>query len=164
MVRRIAMMRWTHVLLASACLALALQPEPSRAAAAEDFYKNKQMIMIMSADAGGGYASYANAFAPYLSAHIPEKPRIVIQYMPGAGGIRAMNYLYASAPKDGSVIALVHSSVPLAPLYGLSAAKFDPRKMNWLGSIDATNGICVSWGTKIKTWDDLFSKQYIVGS
>src|SRR5258708_39907049 len=106
------MMRWTHALLASACLALAFQPALSRAASAEDFYKNRQIIMIMSADAGGGYASYANAFAPYLSAHIPGHPRIVIQYMPGAGGIRAMNYLYASAPKDGSVIALVHSSVP----------------------------------------------------
>src|SRR6266404_5371755 len=158
------MMRWTHALLASVCLALALQPGLSRAATAEDFYKNKQMIMIMSADAGGGYASYANAFAPYLSAHIPGKPRIVIQYMPGAGGIRAMNYLYAAAPKDGSVIALVHSSVPFAPLYGLSAAKFDPRRMNWIGSINATSGICVAWHTsQVKTWDDLFSKPYVVG-
>src|SRR6185295_7855616 len=106
------MMRWTHALLASASLALALQPGLSSAATAEDFYKNKQMILIMSADAGGGYASYANAFAPYLSAHIPGRPRIVIQFMPGAGGLRAMNYLYTNAPKDGSMIALVHSSVP----------------------------------------------------
>ena len=129
-----------------------------------DFYKNRQMILVMSADAGGGYASYANAFAPYLSAHIPGKPRIVIQYMPGAGGIRAMNYLYASAPKDGSVIALVHSSVPLAPVYGLAAAKFDPRRMNWIGSINATSGICVAWHTsQVKNWDDLFNKPYVVG-
>ncbi len=49
------------------------------------------------------------------------------------------------------MIALVHSSVPFAPLYGLAAAKFDPRKMNWIGSIDATSGICVAWHTsKIK--------------
>ena len=79
-----------------------------------DFYKDRQITMILSADAGGGYASYANAFAPYLSAHIPGKPKIIIQYMPGAGGLRAMNYLYSAAPKDGSVIALVHSSVPYA--------------------------------------------------
>ncbi len=63
------------------------------------------------------------------------------------------------------MIALVHSSVPYAPLYGLAAAKFDPRKMNWLGSIDETSGICVAWGTsKIKTWDDMLTKQYLVGS
>jgi len=137
----------------------------AHAATAEDFYKGRQIIMILSADAGGGYASYANAFAPYLSQHIPGKPRIVVQYMPGAGGLRAMNYLFTAAPKDGSVIALVHSSVPYAPLYGIKAANFDPRKMNWLGSIDATSGICVAWHTsKIKTWQDLFDKQYLVGS
>ena len=85
--------------------------------------------------------------------------------MPGAGGLRATNYLYSAAPKDGSVIALVHSSVPYAPVYGLSAAKFDPRKFNWIGSINATSGICVAWNTSnIKTWNDLFTKQYLVGS
>src|SRR5262245_26465911 len=119
------MNRWTRAFLALAGLSLSQLPQTASAATPEEFYKNKQMILIMSADAGGGYASYANAFSPYLSAHLPGKPRIVIQYMPGAGGIRAMNYLYASAPKDGSVIALVHSSVPLAPVYGLTAAKFD---------------------------------------
>jgi tripartite-type tricarboxylate transporter receptor subunit TctC len=150
-------------LLGAALLALPLTA--AQAATPEEFYRGRQMIMIMSADAGGGYASYANAFAPYLSAHLPGKPRIVVQYMPGAGGIRAMNYLYASAPKDGSVIALVHSSVPLAPLYGLTAAKFDSRKMNWIGSINATSGICVAWHSSgVKTWDDLFTKPYLVGS
>src|SRR5205085_7329072 len=124
-----------------------------------DFYKDRPITMILSADAGGGYASYANAFAPYLSAHIPGKPKIVVQYMHGAGGLRAMKYLYSAAPKRGSVIALVHSSVPFAPVYGISAAKFDPRRMNWIGSIDATSGICVAWHTsKITSWKDLFDK------
>src|SRR2546423_10620523 len=132
---------------------------------AGDFYKDRQITMILSADAGGGYASYANAFAPYLSAHIPGKPKIVVQYMPGAGGLRAMNYLYSAAPKDGSVIALVHSSVPFAPVYGISAAKLDPRRMNWIGSINATSGICVAWASSnIRTWQDLFDKQFLVGS
>jgi tripartite-type tricarboxylate transporter receptor subunit TctC len=152
------------VLTCASFMALALAPLAVRADPVSDFYKGRQIVMILSADAGGGYGSYANAFAPYLAAHIPGKPKIVIQYMPGAGGLRAMNYLYSAAPKDGSVIALVHSSVPYAPLYGMNAAKFDPRKMNWLGSIDATNGICVAWaGSKIKTWQDLFTKQYVVG-
>ena len=159
------MKRWMPTAFAAAASVLALIPGAARAATAEEFYKGRQIIMILSADAGGGYASYANAFAPYLSQHIPGKPRIVVQYMPGAGGLRAMNYLYTAAPKDGSVIALVHSSVPYAPLYGIKAANFDPRRMNWLGSIDATSGICVAWHTsKIKTWQDLFDKQYLVGS
>src|SRR5215472_15030938 len=156
------MRRWLRNAIGIASLMGLAAASPAVAAdAVGDFYKNRQMIMILSADAGGGYGSYANAFAPYLSAHIPGKPKIVVQYMPGAGGLRAMNYLYSAAPKDGSVIALVHSSVPYAPLYGISTAKFDPRKMNWIGSIDATSGICVAWHTsKVRTWKDLFDKQY----
>jgi tripartite-type tricarboxylate transporter receptor subunit TctC len=163
--RHSAIRRWALKALAGAAFSLALAPGAADADAVSDFYKGRQMIMILSADAGGGYGSYANAFAPYLAEHIPGKPRIVVQFMPGAGGLRAMNYLYSAAPKDGSVIALVHSSVPFAPLYGLPAAKFDPRKINWLGSINATSGICVAWGaSNIKTWNDLFAKQFLVGS
>ncbi|HEX3486700.1 MAG TPA: tripartite tricarboxylate transporter substrate-binding protein [Micropepsaceae bacterium] len=159
------MRSWIRALLTGVGVALALAPATVRADSVSDFYKGRQMTMILSADAGGGYASYANAFAPYLAAHIPGKPRIVVQYMPGAGGLRAMNYLYSAAPKDGSVVALVHSSVPFAPLYGLNQAKFDPRKINWIGSINATSGICVAWQTSnIKTWNDLFDKQFLVGS
>ena len=151
--------------LSVAAAALALVPSLSSAATPEEFYKGRPMTLIMSADAGGGYASYANAFAPYLSAHIPGKPRITVQYMPGAGGLRAMNYLYNNAPKDGSVIGMVHSSVPYAPLYGLSAARFDPRKFGWLGSIDQSTGICVAWATSgIRTWQDMMAKGLVVGS
>ena len=160
------MQRWMrHATAGASLLALALAPSALRADPVSDFYKGRQITMILSADAGGGYGSYANAFAPYLSQHIPGKPKIIVQYMPGAGGLRAMNYLYSAAPKDGTIIALVHSRpCAFAPLYGMSAAKFDPRKMNWLGSIDATNGICVAWhDSKIKTWQDLFDKQYVVG-
>jgi tripartite-type tricarboxylate transporter receptor subunit TctC len=159
------MRRWTRNALAAAAFGLAFVPSFASAAPDAEFYKGRTITMILSADAGGGYASYANAFSPYLAAHIPGKPRIVVQYMPGAGGLRAMNYLYSSAPKDGTFIALVHSSVPYAPLYGLKAAQFDPRKMNWIGSINATSGICVAWaGSNIRTWKDLFDKQFLVGS
>src|SRR5262245_26803972 len=154
-----------NALASAATAAIALIPSLAAAATAEEFYKGRAMTLIMSADAGGGYASYANAFAPYLSKHIPGNPRITVQYMPGAGGLRATNYLYTAAPKDGSVIGMVHSSVPYAPLYGLAAARFDPRKFGWLGSLDETSGICVAWGTSgIRNWQDMMSKGLVVGS
>src|SRR6195256_483705 len=114
----------TPTLLGVAMLALG-----AGAAAAdpiEDFYKGKSVNWILSAGAGGGYSSYAHVFAPYLSAHIPGKPNIVVQNMPGAGGIRAMIFLSNVAPKDGTTIGMVHSSVPYAPLYGIRGANFDP--------------------------------------
>jgi len=129
-----------------------------------DFYKGKSINWILSAGAGGGYSSYAHVFAPYLSVHIPGKPNIIVQNMPGAGGIRAMIYLNNVAPKDGTTIGMVHSSVPYAPLYGIRGANFDPRQMNWVGSINAASGICVSWtASGITTWRHLFEKEFIVG-
>jgi tripartite-type tricarboxylate transporter receptor subunit TctC len=129
-----------------------------------DFYKGRTISWILSAGVGGGYASYAQAFAPYFAAHIPGHPSVVVQNMPGGGGLRAMLYLDAVAPKDGTTLGLVHSSVPFAPLYGTKAATFDPRTMNWIGSIDASTGICVAWHTSgIATWQDLLEKPFVVG-
>jgi tripartite-type tricarboxylate transporter receptor subunit TctC len=145
-------------------LALALTASAANADPVADFYKGKQINWILSAGAGGGYSAYALAFAPHFSTHIPGNPRIVVQNMPGAGGIRAMMYLANVAPKDGTTIGLVHSSVPFAPLYGIKGANFDPRQMNWIGSINAAAGICVSWtASGITTWQDLLSKEFIVG-
>ena len=136
----------------------------ARADPIADFYRGRTISWILSAGAGGGYASYALAFAPYFSAHIPGNPTIVIQNMPGGGGIRAMLYLDSVAPKDGTTLGLVHSSVPFAPIYGIKAASFDPRNMNWIGSIDASTGICVAWhGSGIETWQDLLNKPFVVG-
>jgi tripartite-type tricarboxylate transporter receptor subunit TctC len=160
-------MRWIRpasaALFAVALSLLALAPG-ARAQSVADFYRGKQISWILSADAGGGYSSYALTFAPYLTAHLPGNPKIIVQNMPGAGGLRAMLYLSSRAPRDGTTIAMVHSSVPFAPLYGIAEAKFDPRQMNWIGSLDAAASVCVAWHTSpIKTWQDTLEKQFTVG-
>jgi len=153
---------WTIVV--AVALLLGRAADSTAADPIADFYKGRSIAWILSAGAGGGYASYAQAFAPYFSAHIPGNPNIIIQNMPGGGGIRAMLYLQSVAPKDGTTLGLVHSSVPFAPLYGIKAASFDPRTMNWIGSIDASTGICVAWHTSgIATWQDLIDKPFVVG-
>ena len=85
--------------------------------------------------------------------------------MPGAGGIRAMQYFANIAPKDGTTLGLVHSSVSFSPLYGVKGAAFDPRQMNWIGSIDSAPALCISWHTSgIATWQDMLDKPTIVGT
>jgi tripartite-type tricarboxylate transporter receptor subunit TctC len=151
------------VLAAAMSLGL-LGATPSQAASADQFYAGRHITMYLSAGAGGIYTAYANAFAPHFSAHIPGKPRVIVDYMNGAGGIRAMNFLSANAPRDGTVIGLVHASLPFAPLYGIQGARFDPMKMNWIGAMDSSPGICVAWHqSPIKVWDDLFKREFIVG-
>ena len=109
-------MHWVRHAAAAALFGAALGPQAASADPIADFYRGKQVNWILSAGEGGGYSSYARAFAPFLSAHIPGNPKVVVQNMPGAGGIRAMNHLHSVAAKDGTVIGLVHSSVPFAPL------------------------------------------------
>lgn len=151
---------WLGVL----ALAAYLVPPAARADDVAAFYAGRRVFWILSADAGGGYSAYAQAFAPFFADHIPGKPTIVIQNMPGGGGLRAMNQLYAIAPRDGSTIGLVHSSVPFAPLYGIRGARFDPREMGWIGSIATSRGICVAWRTaQIATWQDMLDKEFTVG-
>src|SRR6266704_886004 len=92
---------WPSLVLALALLS----PSPARADAVSDFYKGKDVRMIISSTVGGGYDIYARLIARHLGKHIPGNPNIVPQNMPGAGGIAAANHIYAIAPKDGSVIA-----------------------------------------------------------
>jgi len=135
----------------------------AQAADDDGFYKGKQVNLILSAGSGGGYDTYARAFANYLGKHIPGNPHVIVQGMPGGGGIRAMNYLYEVAPKDGSAIGLVHSSVPFAQIYGLDAAKFDARNFNWLGALNNAAAMCVSWAASgVKTWKDLFQDSKLI--
>jgi tripartite-type tricarboxylate transporter receptor subunit TctC len=85
--------------------------------------------------------------------------------MPGAGGLLATNFLYTQAPQDGTTIGLIHSTVPLAPLFGMAGARFDPLKIHWIGSMDRSDGPCTAWHTSpIKNWRDMLEKEFIVGS
>ena len=134
------------------------------AQAQEPFYKGKTIHLTLSAGVAGGYAIYGRAFAEHLPDHLDGKPNVVVESMEGAGGLRATNYLFNAAPKDGTVLGLVHAQAPLAPLLGNKAAQFDPRKFNWLGSMDQAVGECGFYDSPIRSWADLLEKDAVVGS
>ncbi len=149
---------------AMSTLAIGLAAPPAHAQDDAEFYKGRQISWILSTGEGGGYTTAANAFLPYFTKHIPGNPRIIVQTMPGAGGLRAMQYLSTQAAKDGSVIGLVHSGVPLAPLFGLKGANFDGRTFGWIGSLNDTVALCVAWSAAgIRTVKDLYEKEFVVG-
>ena len=87
-----------------------------RAASDEEFYSGRAVTIFQSAGAGGIYSAYSIVFAPYLEKHIPGNPTIVVDFMPGAGGIRAIISYQRTEAMD-LPLGLVHSSVPFAPLY-----------------------------------------------
>ena len=107
-------MRFGFVALACWWLAAGFASAP--AWAQEDFYKGKQLRLVVSTDAGGAYDTYARLASQILKDHIPGNPTIIVQNMPGAGGLKAANYIATTAPRDGTVIAATHASILTAPL------------------------------------------------
>src|SRR5262245_58889709 len=121
-------------LAAHALAGAALVPSFAHADAVADFYKGKEVRLIISASIGGGYELYARAVARHLGNHIPCNPTIVPQNMPAAGGLGAANHLNNVAVKDGTVIALFQNTVPLEPFYENKQAQFDAAHVDWLGT------------------------------
>ncbi len=120
-----------------------------------EFYKGKTVNIVVGFGAGGGYDLYARLLGRYIGEHIPGKPNVVVQNMDGAGSVRAANYVYAGAPKDGTVVAAVNQNMPMYQLLGGKAAQFDAGKMVWLGTMGGSNGLLYTWHTSIvKTIED----------
>lgn len=108
---------------------------PSRADPVEDFYKGRQLNVIVGYGTGGGFDVYARLVARHIGRFIPGSPGALVQNMPGAGSMLAMNHLYNLAPKDGSTFAHFGRGLILTgALGGNPNARFDPRKLTWLGS------------------------------
>ena len=100
-----------------------------------DFYRGRQVSLIVGYGTGGGYDVYGRLIARHLGRHIPGQPNVVVQNMPGAGSLRAANHLYTAAPKDGSTIATFGRDMPLIGIIGHNPnLRFDARKFTWLGS------------------------------
>ncbi|WP_429550902.1 Bug family tripartite tricarboxylate transporter substrate binding protein [Paraburkholderia sp. MM5477-R1] len=123
----------------------------------QDFYSGRTVNMEIGYSVGGGYDMYARLLAKHLGNHLPGKPTITPQNMPGAGSLKAANYLYSVAPKDGATIGTFGRTMPEQPLLG--EADYDSRRLVWLGSMDSDVSLCVTWHTSpIKTFQDLMTK------
>lgn len=119
-----------------AFLALCMSLVQAHAQSPSDFYKGRKMTLITSASVGGGYDQYARLLSRHMPKYLPGEPSMIVQNMPGAEGIKAANYLYSVAPRDGSVVGGLQRNTGLAKFYhpDNSNAQFDARKFIWLGS------------------------------
>jgi tripartite-type tricarboxylate transporter receptor subunit TctC len=145
-----------------ASLALAAMP----AAAAEDFYAGKSIQVLIGFSVGGGYDAYGRALARHLGRHLPGNPKLIVQNMPGAGSLKATNYLYNVAPRDGTAIAIFAPGVAVEPLLGRGeSAQFEAPKFTWLGSISREVSVCAfAKAAGIRSWHDMQTKRTIIGA
>lgn len=120
---------------------------PAAAQSVESFYKGKTVDMFIGYSAGGGYDTYGRIVARYMGKHIPGSPNMLPKNLPGAGSLLLVNQLYNTLPKDGTVIGIFARAAAWEPLFGNQQAKFDPTKLNWLGSGNNEVSICGFWHT-----------------
>ncbi len=137
----------TAPIFAVALGAAAFATTSAGAQSVEEFYRGKQITLLVGSGAGGGYDAYARVFARYAIKHLPGAPSIVIKNVPAAGGMAAANMLYANVDHEGLTIAAQTNGIAMDPLFGNAAAHFDSRKFNWLGSMGKLQNVCATWHT-----------------
>ncbi|HET7681450.1 MAG TPA: tripartite tricarboxylate transporter substrate-binding protein [Xanthobacteraceae bacterium] len=151
-----------------ACLTLGvvgILPQAAKSEPSPDLFAGRTINLLIGFGPGGANDVWARTIARHMPKHLPGNPNVVPQNFPGAGGLRLMNELYNVSPKDGTVIGLVNRGLPFEPLLGGANVRFDPLKMNWIGSPDRDITVCASRkDAQVQTMNDLFSKTLVVGA
>src|SRR3954466_12864645 len=117
-----------------AAMALACAVSAARAQSAQDFYRGKQLRLIVGHEVSNDYDIGARLLAKYLPRHIPGQPTIIVQNMVAAASVAAVNYVYGQAPKDGTALGTSPRNIPSQKMMGQANIEADPRRFNWLGA------------------------------
>jgi tripartite-type tricarboxylate transporter receptor subunit TctC len=129
------------------------------------FYKGKTVRMMVATAPGSGVDLIGRLVARHVTHHIPGNPNIVVQNAPGAGGLQMANAMYNTAPRDGTVMGASLNGMPYAPLLQPKAARFDPTKLIWIGSMYRSNNVAFVWHTApVQTLEQLRTQDLLVGT
>lgn len=157
---------WGAAMVAGAIALAAVCAAPAEA---QNFYQGKQINLIVGAGPGGGYDIYARLLVRHWGKFILGEPTFVVQNLPAAASLAAMNTLANTSPKDGTTIAAVQNHLGVEPLLGLTGArdnvKYDPRAVNWIGSTTKEVPVVALWHTTpFNSFEDIIGKEVLVGS
>ena len=151
-----------------ACIAAAIVTASSACAYGQssvaEFYRGKQVRIIVGFAAGGNSGLYGDVLGRHLGKHLPGSPTFVPQYMPGGGGLVAANHMASRAARDGTEIAITSRTAAFEPLLGNKQAQFNARAFNWLGSANIENSVCIADVRQpVKTFDDVQRTELVIG-
>ncbi len=134
--------------------------------AADDFYKDKTVSVIVGFTPGGGYDAYGRQLARFLADHIPGKPTLIVQNMPGAGSLTAVRALDATQPKDGTVMAIFNPGLIVQSVAQPDKVPIDFRKYTFIGVVTPDFRVCYGYGANgVKSWVDMMArKEFILGA
>ena len=148
------------------CAAAVLAVLPQHAAiAADPFYKNKTITFVVGSAPGGGYDTYSRLIATHLGKHIDGQPAIITQNMPGAGSIRAANYLYNAGRKDGTEVGMLDQAIYLYQILGTPDLKADATRFYWIGRVLRNSAVLFARReASIQKIQDVFTRELIVSA
>lgn len=130
-----------------------------------DFYKGREIRLIVGQPPGGGYDAFARLFARHLGRLMPGNPTVIPQNMPGAAGMAMTNSLVAVQPRDGTVIGAASGQIGTAALFGAPGARYDARELGWIGSLNSEVGLVVARkDVPVRRFADLLDHELIVGA
>src|SRR5262249_55683070 len=146
--------------------AIAFAPAVAQADAVADFYRGKNLNLMIGSGVGGGVGQVAGVGARHLGAHVPGNPTVVPRNMGGAGGLHVLNYIQSVASKDGATIGVVLPSLVFDPLFNGKSEGYDPLKLKWLGGPARYVSVAMAWnaGTPVRNADDLLTHELVVGA
>src|SRR5258707_15059728 len=151
-------------LVAAVALVLALSGG-AQAQTAQEFYKGRQLTLVVGYEVGNDYDVGARLLARYLPKQLPGQPVIVVQNMPQAAGLAAANFIYVRAPRDGSVLGSISRNLASQAVMKLPNIEADARRYNWLGGTSFPGRICaVTAEAPVKNIEDLFKEEGVGGS
>jgi tripartite-type tricarboxylate transporter receptor subunit TctC len=129
-------------------------------------FSGKIVTIIASFEAGGPYDFYARLIARHIGTHLPGKPNVVVQNMPGAGGLRGANYIYNVASKDGTAMGVVSQTVAVGQVLATTPGiQYDARRYNWVGRINANVEVDHAWHTSgVKSIQDVMKREVIAAA
>ncbi|HEY4405108.1 MAG TPA: hypothetical protein VGN55_10660 [Xanthobacteraceae bacterium] len=134
-------------------------------AAAQDFYQGKTVNFVIGYPVGGGYDTYSRLVAAHLGGHLAGHPAVIPINMPGAVTLRATNYLYNEAPKDGTVIGMIDQAIYLNQILGTARLRADATRFSWIGRIVSNSAVLYAWHlSPVKTIQDTFAHELIVAA
>lgn len=162
---KIRKLRLVSSILFAALILTAVAAPAARAQDAAEFYHSHEVSIVVGTTPGGTYDLMARFLAPHLAQHIPGNPHVIVRNMPGAGSILAANYLWKTAPADGTIIAALLNNAAFEPLFGTTEAAYDPAKLNWIGASNAETAFLAVWhDVPITTLEDARAREIRVGA
>ena len=161
MIRKTSFPTFSAALIAAGALTVA----PAAAQKAAAFYKGRTVTIVVPVSAGGVYGTFATILERHFRNHVPGRANVIVQYMPGAGGMKALNYAYNAGPRDGTLAVTPTTGVVTTPVLRPGSVKYDPGKFEYLGGWgESVNTLTVMTTSKVKTLQDAMKIEIPLGS